>query len=508
MTTDTDTPESGVLPGRLEVVREPDYFDVPSDPDWQRFSDRFRTFSAGPNPGYDAQEAATTPDPADHFRGPEDPGATVEYDLQQALVTENFEDPDDTTAGSTTLTVESSDAGDTNIDVIVSNNDGTQTETITTDGSDGTTQVSGSETFASIGLVELGSTATGDITISDGSGTTFGTVPSSETKVYDVDPNDPAADGILRDELNQLRNSHLVVYRREHAGGNDSAGIREYTVIRGAKVASAEATNDPTASQPILMSLEYEPRKVRSYLIHQPSASTGLEVSSTDDSDTMDITVEDEGAGTTETVSLNGTTTVPITGPFTDIDAVWLSDNPTGDITVTDGSGTTIVEIQGGLSQSDDGQPVDGDRGIPPLGSGSHASEIGTSYEHFIGDRLERPAGSGIRPRVSSANWTVENDFGDEQTHVSKLPVIDEGNRTVSMGTDVAGPQVSHENFVDALTKSQQTIEHELDSSLVWLNNTVPSDIDERQVNEDEGIVVYSVTWTASGTPAVEVGEP
>jgi hypothetical protein len=408
----TQTVESGVLPGRIEFVREPSYFGVPTDPSWKRFSDVARSFTAGPGPSYSAQADIGTPDAADHFRGLEDPSCEVTYDLQKQLV--------------------------------------------------------------------------------DGSG----------------NPDDAAADGILRDSENQLQNTHMVVHRREHAGGNDNAGIREYTVMRGGKIESVDAENAPDDEQPIGVTLSYAPRKVRSFLIHQPSSGTTLDVSSTSSNDTMDLTVEDEGAATSETITLSGTTTASGATTFSDIDAAWLSAQPEGDVTVTDGSGTTLMIIKGGTSYSDDGQPVDGDRGVPPLGSGSHASAIGTSFEHFVGDRLERPSGSAVRQRVSTASWSIENDLESNPVHDSRYPVYDEGNRTVSVDTDVAGKTVSHDNFVEALTKDQQNLEHELDSTLVTFKNTVPADIDAREVDAESGVSVYSVTFEASGDPAITLAQP
>jgi hypothetical protein len=88
------------------------------------------------------------------------------------------------------------------------------------------------------------------------------------------------------------------------------------------------------------------------------------------------------------------------------------------------------------------------------------------------------------------------------------LPVYDEGNRTVAIDTDVAGATTSHDNFVEALTKDQQDLEHELDKTLVTFNNTVPVDIDEREVDAESGVSVYSVTFEASGDPAITVSQP
>jgi len=408
----TDQPDSGTLPGRLEWVEEPDYFGVPTNPDWNRFSDVFRSFEPDQGMSYGGQTATGTPDVQDHFRGDEDPSLDVVYDLQRALVDSND------------------------------------------------------------------------------------------------DAQDPAAYGMLRDDQNRLPASLSIVYRREHAGGNDDAGIREYDVIRGAKVETVNPDLDPSSELPIQMSLSVAPRKVRSYLIHQPSAATTVDVVSSNANDTMDATIENEDAGTTDTVTLSGTTTVTSTESFGNIDAIWLSDTPEGDITITDGSRTTLMEIKGGLSYSDDEQAVDGDRGVPPLQGGSHASEIGTSFEHFVGDRFERPSGSAVRPVVTSGGWIIENEFDTASPHSSRHPLESVGNRTVEVETTASGRNVGHDNFVESLTKDQQDMEHELSRTLVTFKNTVPTEVDPKAVEPEEGRADYSVTYSASGEPPIMVTQP
>jgi hypothetical protein len=404
------TAESGTLPGRYEYLIEPAPMEVPTDPEWQRFSDTMRSFSADPGASYARQDGIGTPDATDHNRGTEDPSASLGYDFQKFPVDANG------------------------------------------------------------------------------------------------DPQSAAAYGILRDEYNQLLGTLLAVERTETPGGNDGAGMRIYTVIRGTKVESAEATNDPSSEDPILMELSLMPTKVRSYAIHQLSAASTLEIVSDSDADSMDITIESEGATTSETVALSGTTAVATTESFDDIDAIWLSDQPEGDVTVTDGSGTTIMEIAGGLTYSEDDQPVDGDQGVPALGAGSRADPIGTSYEHFVGDRIERPVGSPVRPRVISAGWSVENDLSADSVHTSRLPTVDESDRTVTVDADVGGPKVSHDSMIEALEKTQQDYEHELSGGVFRFKNTVVEGNGERQ-REASGQAVASIseTFAASGDPAIEL---
>lgn len=408
-----DTPESGTLPGRIEYVREGDPMSVPTDPEWNRFSDVVRSFTAEAGASYSGQENIGNPDPEDHFRGTEDPSASLEYDLQQALV--------------------------------------------------------------------------------DSSG----------------DAKDAAGDGLLRDSDNMLPDTHLIVHRQTLPGdlGNDDAGARVYTVVRGGHVSTVDPTNDPSAEEPIQMSLDYQPKKVRSYRIDQPSSGTTVDVVSTSDNDTFDVVIEDEGANTTETITLTGTASVTTTASFTDIDAVWCKDNPEGTITVSDGSGTTLMEIDGGEEYADDGQSVDGDRGIPPLGSGSHASAIGTDYEHFVGDQFERPSGSAVRARVTTAGWTVENDIETGSVHNSRLPTVDVGNRTCTIDASVAGPFVSHAAMTESLTKNQANLVHGLDNCTVTFKNTVPQGVG-RTVEADQAVASYDETFEASGDPAITVSNP
>jgi len=405
----TGTAESGQLPGRYEWVEEPSPGAVPTDPEWNRFSDVVRTFEMDPGASLARQDSIAAVDAIDYNRGPEEPSMTVGYDLQRFPV--------------------------------------------------------------------------------DSSG----------------NPVDASAYGILRDDFNDLLATMLAVGRREYAGGNDGAGVREYSVIRGAAVDSVSAELDPSGEQPILAELELTARKARSYKIHQPASDVGLEVVSTSDNDTMELTVESEGAGVTETVTLNGTTSVSLSGPFPDVDAAFLSAPPEGDVTISDGSGTTMLELTGGLTYSDDNQPVDGDRGVPPLGAGSHSGDIGSSFEHFIGDRFERPVGEAVRPRITSASWTVENNVDTQALHQTRAPAVDAGNRNVEVDADAAGEFVSHKSMMESLQNVQQDIEHELSGGVITFNSAVPLDAATRSIEAEQAVASISETFSCSGTPAIQL---
>lgn len=406
--TQDDAPESGLLPGRYEWVPEPSPGEKPTDPDFKLLSDNMRSFEAEVGASYGRQDDLGDPDAQDHYRGTEDPSATVGYDLQRFVV-----------------------------------------------GASG-------------------------------------------------DPDDISGYGAVRDSDNQLPGTLMLLGRREYPGGTNDTGVREYTVVRGAAVESVEPTLDPSAENPILMELGLMPRRVRSYKIHQPAdAGTTLDIVSTDDGDTMDITIESESAGTTDTVTLTGTSTVTTTESFSDIDAAWLASPPDGDVTIKDGSGNTLLEITGGLTYSDDDQPVDGDRGVPTLGAGSRGSAIGTTFEHFIGDRFERPSGSAVAPRVNSASWAIENEIETTSLHDTRAPAVDVGNRTVTADVDIAGRFMTHDAMMEALQKVQNNLEHELSGGTVTLNNTVVESPPARTVESDQAVAGEGITLAASGSPAI-----
>jgi len=407
--TQNDAPESGLLPGRYEYAIEPSPGETPTDPDFKLFSDALRDFSAEVGTSYGRQNTAGDPDAQDHYRGTEDPGASVSYDLQRFPV--------------------------------------------------------------------------------DSSG----------------NPIDASGYGVIRDGENQLPGTLLIVGRREYPGGVNDTGVREYTVVRGAAVEDVEPDLDPSAESPILMELGFQPRRVRSYKLHQPpDGGSTVDVVSTDDGDSMDITIESDGAATSETITLDGTTAVTGGTSFSDIDAVSLDAAPVGDVTVKDGSGNTLLEISGGLTYSEDDQPVDGDCGIPTLGAGSRGSEIGTNYEHFLGDRFERPAGSSVAPRVNSASWTVANDINTSTLQSSRSPAVDVGNRTVTADVDIAGRFMSHDAMRESLEKVQNDLEHELSGGTVILKNTVVESPPGRQVESDDAVASEGITLAASGSPAIE----
>jgi hypothetical protein len=315
--------------------------------------------------------------------------------------------------------------------------------------------------------------------------------------------------------------SHTVVYRQEvTTGGNFGAGFRSYVVALGARVDEVTFPGDASANLPIEIDLSYEASYGRTHLIHQPDSATTLTLSSTDAQDTFDVVIENEGAGTTETVTLNGTTDVTTTTSFSDIDAIWCEGEPVGDISVTDGSGTDILE--------DPFVGTDGDgrggyeRGVPPLGTGSHASAIGTDPRnyHFLGtDQTwggSNPAiSAGNAGGVETADLTVSIDMGSEPRTGSPFPAIVPNTRTVTVELTNRGKFESYAVMKRKLDGYSADFVYEFPGdgsggtpATITAKNAQVTDSDSYNRDPSEGTVSMGLTLEAHGSPSVTINKP
>jgi len=313
------------------------------------------------------------------------------------------------------------------------------------------------------------------------------------------DANDPLGTILNRDPGTAL-DTHTVVWRREQTDasvGNDSAGIREYVVGRGAYPTAAPISGDPGDSHAMMVDLEYgQVASVETHVIHQPSASTALTVSSTDASDTTQtLEIEDSGASTTESVDLNGTTEVTTTATFADIDAAALDAETTGDITITDGSGTTFLTIYG-----TDTDGVDGQLGIPALGAGSRGTAIGNDPETYQFLRTNTTFGGALSTpeRLHAVDFNIEIDTSTEPQQGTRAMAIDPGQRTVSAAVDVAGPYESATRLEEYLHGRTGDVTFSLPDGDIVIQNAQATEVDDKDLSAGDANFVYGVTISGS----------
>lgn len=298
---------------------------------------------------------------------------------------------------------------------------------------------------------------------------------------YDAQRDPVAADGsplgaiydfMFRGECGNLASTHTVVDREDHChGGATGAGFYVYTVGRGGYPEETENEADAGEAQPLPIGLTYNFVSVRQYIVYQPSAATSLVVSSDDDRDTTQtLTLEDEGANTTEEVTLNGTTAVATEGDFASLDALALSEDCYGDVTISvnDGdsssptAGQALTTIAGKRANSPDGDDkLRGDLGVPALGAGSRESEVQPegqrTFVQHRGSRIERNvsgvsgAMAQVGPRINSATLTVSHNTDSSEDLQDQFMAIDGGVRDATLGANIAGPTAIARTTMDHL---------------------------------------------------------
>lgn len=506
--TQPQRPEAGLRDHRVDFVREEAFGDPGSDPDFLKYSTTIYELTWTPNSVVEPQMGIGSPDPSTFLKGPETHEVTVAYDLVKFL--SQVLDP----SSSSTLGVQSTDSGDTDVDVTIKSLDESTQETITTDGTDGTTFTTGSTSFDSVYSVEIDSAASGDIEVytddSGSPGNKLATLESGDTSVEA--PDDASFDGLQRDRDNLLPNSHTLVDREDKGSidqdstvsGNSDRDTRIYKVGKGGQVDEVSIVGDPSDAQPITVELSYLFQKVRSYQIDQPDGDSLLYVKSDDsDDDSQSVKLEDEGANTTETVSLNGTTAVSTSNQFGDIDAAELTAETEGDITIGVNTGSETSPTEGDalmvIKGKDSYDGVEGDLGVPVVDSGSRetTSSLG-SYEQFIGDRILR-ASSPFPHEIPAATIEVANNVEETEQSSTYGMALHPGNRELTLVTTVFGESATYHNLIDHLTADTNDLTWEMDGGDVVLEGcalTEPGDI-----TAEEGGAVMSVenTFRAQG---------
>lgn len=313
--------------------------------------------------------------------------------------------------------------------------------------------------------------------------------------------NDASFDGLARSSDGTMQSTHSYLQRDNLGGsGNLGGGIRGYTVGKGGKIDSVNLSGEPGEGNPVMVTLDYLFEKMRFYVIHQPSGSVNVTVSSSDANDTMDITIEDDGAGTSETLTLNGTTDVVGTASFSSIDAVELASRPTGDITVEDGSGNTITVIKGSSSHDD----REGDLGVPALGNGSHEGALGTSYEVFLGDTVERPSGNtgeflDTNTRINSFEITVNNNIA-ANAHVGSIgKELSEGPREIEVSATLFGEKTSFEAAEQHLQVVEETIKWDTTNDTIEVTDAVLRDLGSIGKESEQQVMMVDNTFEGQG---------
>lgn len=360
-----------------------------------------------------------------------------------------------------------------------------------------------------------------------------GTEDSSLTLVYDLqqksgtgntfhdgsaNPNDAATDFIERDSDNRILNTHTVVDRIEQSdldAGNTVSGAtsrdtRQYVVALGAR-GEVTITSDPSDGLPVQVELEYGAiEKLRRYQIDQPTTSEEpieLWVESTDNGDTSQtLTVQGtdtNDANQEEDISLNGTTQVQSTNTYKTVDAPELDSETAGDVNVyvDDGSGTSAGDQISVLRGQNYYDHSEGDLGVSALGSGSHASAIGESYELPHSVSLERPDGTDL---AANAHWeatefAVANNYASDPQGGTPRPDISAGDREATVDTTVWGETEAVTRTTEHLGTVTDNVRMVFSGGHLQTDSAFESEVGEDGYNASAAKSMVDVTYTGTG---------
>lgn len=282
---------------------------------------------------------------------------------------------------------------------------------------------------------------------------------------------DPGYDGLVRTADGSVPSTHSFFMVQDLAsGGALGGGQRIYTIVKGGRIGQVTLAGDPNTGEPCLVTLQYVAEKVRSYRIAQPTTGSTVDVVSTSTADTtQDVLVENRNAGTTETISLNGTTPVSGLTSFTDIDTISLSAETVGDV-VIEISGTEICRI---LGQTSNGGFV-GDLGIPPLGTGSYEAALTADYARIVGSTLTR-GGVALETdaTIRSFEMQANNNLDIHPRLDSRSRRIVEGNADYQAVVSIFSPAGSHDSLVEHLKATESDLVWTLTKGSLTLTNSV-----------------------------------
>lgn len=273
---------------------------------------------------------------------------------------------------------------------------------------------------------------------------------------------DPAYHAMDVNADNRIKATHTVVSRRDYStGGADNAGRRFYVVGKGGHPSSVTIPFETEEGTPILASLSYQFSKIRSYEISQPGSSQVLAVEN-NGTTSVDVTIEDEGAATSNTVTVAGGATELTLDPFGDIDAIELSTDVDGTVRVgTDDGSTTGGQIATELAviKGTDSYPAnEGDLGIPALGAGSRATTIdATSEVIFMGDKLDY-SGTPIADEIESGELTIDLGLDDNTQTGTAERNIHATEWSAELTASVAGESVVEGQMTRYLTEQMDDV--------------------------------------------------
>jgi len=270
-------------------------------------------------------------------------------------------------------------------------------------------------------------------------------------------------DAITRNADNNLSASFTVVVREERTldVGLNLGGSRVYSVGKGGFITSFNLAGELDPPEPLIATSTLTFEKVRSYRVDQPLATTLIGFKSSSAADvTQSVTIESDGTPATvdQTAAVAGITYVSMgVTTYASMDSISLDLECAGDIIVSINTGTDAAPVEGAVLCTIRGSTYygggEGDLGIPPLGTGAHASAIAGTFATLSGSTILWSAAALADVVVSSADFSTDNMIGGQvlPTAGTRRKKILVGGTEHIANANVVGEFASHANIDDHL---------------------------------------------------------
>jgi hypothetical protein len=347
-------------------------------------------------------------------------------------------------------------------------------------------------------------------------------------------PQDAIADAALRDVDNRIESTHSILETEKkseiiasntlhakyitngpgtHPTGSDPGAVSRATRLttygRGGVADEPEISVNPSDTAVVGVELPYTVHKLRQYQIDQPE-SEYLHLRSTDSTDTgADIDIESVGATTTETVTLDtsdATTTVGSANTYSDLRAVRPVSELSGTLEVygDDGSGssapgnpTELLTLVHGANHHDG---VEGDRGVPLLGSGgalqSESALSPSDAELTTGSNLTWD-GDPAAEQVQGTTISITNEIQETNTDAGLAMDIRGTSQAITASSTIFGETEVYDALSNHLEGREGELRMSINSGDIVIPRAYIRDAISASREEEQAYMSPEVTFSA-----------
>lgn len=284
-----------------------------------------------------------------------------------------------------------------------------------------------------------------------------------------------------------------------HPSGTTPDSVSRATRIegyaRGCVPSEATLTIDPSDSAVLSVELSYTAHKYRRYQIDQPDGEY-VGVRSTESVDAGDVVIESTDGSESETLTLDGTTTVFSSTTFGSL-RVHLPDDQAGDVEVFASSdGTAADQLLTVIRGADAYDGIEGDTGVPAIGAGGFddGADLGSGIAS-LGAGMTFSGHPGAE-NIDSTAITVSNEVEQQPTDDGLAQAVMAANQTVSAEVTVFGETESPEKFDQHLMGTEAPLRWSVNGGDVEIPRAYCSSGGETEKEQESAVMQVDVEYT------------